>query len=241
MKRSLLIGTFILSVALAASCGGGDGEVTEPEVQSGTAEPRTEQPVVSSSPGEFTRVEDMKSLRESPGTVTLEDGRVLVTGGRGRGGGGFWLNYETTTEIFDPATGKWTLTGETNMAHAAAPTIVLADGRVLTAGGEGEQNVPINSSEIWDPTTGTWTETGPLNEARDLTDPVLLPDGRVLVAGGRAEGLGLMDSVEIFDPETNEWTLVSPMNERRMEHTTTLLDDGRVLVTGGGKVDPAVL
>ena len=102
----------------------------------------------------------MKSLRESPGTVTLQDGRVLVTGGRGRGGGGFWLNYEVTTEIFDPASGKWTLTGETNAAHAAAPTIVLADGRVLTAGGEGEQNIPINSSETWDPATGTWTETG---------------------------------------------------------------------------------
>ena len=152
MKRSLLIGTLILSVALAASCGGGGGEVTEPEVQSGTAEPRAEQPVVSSSPGEFIRVEDMKSLRESPGTVTLQDGRVLVTGGRGRRAAeGFWLNYETTTEIFDPATGKWSLTGETNAAHAAAPTIVLADGRVLTAGGEGEQNIPINSSEIWDP------------------------------------------------------------------------------------------
>ena len=142
MKRSLVIGTLILAIALAASCGGGGGgEVTEPEVQPGTAEPRTEEPVVSSSPGEFSRVEDMKSLRESPGTVTLQDGRVLVTGGRGRGGGGFWLNYETTTEIFDPATGRWTLTGETNAAHAAAPTIVLADGRVLTAGGEGEQNV----------------------------------------------------------------------------------------------------
>ena len=129
MKRSFLIGTLILSAALAASCGGGGGgEVTEPDATSGTAEPREEQPVVSSSPGEFSRVEDMKSLRESPGTVTLQDGRVLVTGGRGRGGGGFWLNYEVTTEIFDPATGNWTLTGETNAAHAAAPTIVLADG-----------------------------------------------------------------------------------------------------------------
>ena len=43
----------ILAVALVASCGGGGDEVTEPEAPSGTAEPREEQPVVSSSPGEF--------------------------------------------------------------------------------------------------------------------------------------------------------------------------------------------
>ena len=159
MKRSFLTGMIILAAALAASCGGGGdggGGGAAAETSGGESAP-----AVSSSPGEFSKAGDMKSLRESPGMVTLQDGRVLVTGGRGRGGGGFWLNYESSTEIFDPATGAWTLTGETNMAHAAAPTVVLADGRVLTAGGEGEQNIPINSSETWDPQTGSGRRPAP--------------------------------------------------------------------------------
>ena len=114
-----------------------------------------------------------------------------------------------------------TATGTTATARADAIGIVLSDGKVLAAGGEGEQNKAINSTEIWDPATGEWTEISPLIEERDSTDAVLLNDGTVLVAGGRSEAYSLMNTVEIFDPKTNEWTSAAPMMDTRIAHTTT--------------------
>jgi N-acetylneuraminic acid mutarotase len=39
-----------------------------------------------------------------------------------------------TAELFDPATGEWTPTGNLNYARAGAPAVTLADGRVLIVG-----------------------------------------------------------------------------------------------------------
>jgi len=78
---------------------------------------------------------------------------------------------------------SWSLTGSLNTARTGHTATLLANGKVLVAGG-GNGGGPLNSAELYDPATGTWSSTGNLNTGRGGHIAVLLPNGKVLVAGG---------------------------------------------------------
>jgi hypothetical protein len=128
-------------------------------------------------------------------------------------------------------------------------SILLADGRVLVAGGDndcagGERKSA--AAELYDPTTGTFSSTGPLNVPRAHFTAVRLSDGRVFAVGGDNDASGFLASAEIYDPATDAWTLVSSMQSGRffpLGDGAVLLADGRVLVApsaaGSETYDPA--
>ena len=192
---------------------------------------------------DFERAPDMKSSRERFSVIRLADGRVMAVGGRARGLGNVEAgNFNGTAELMDPRTLEWTLTGELAHKRRSPALIQFADGRVLAAGGTGEQKVPIASVEIWDPATGEWAGGADMALARDSMGVALLKDGRLLVAGGvgideRGYLITSLAEAETFDPATGEWTAAAPMAEARVNHTATRLTDGRVLAVGGGGVD----
>src|SRR4029077_1377524 len=75
-------------------------------------------------------------------------------------------------------------------------TAVLADGRVLLAGGvdtTGDFFIadPVTRAEIYDPAPRAWSLAAPLPTARSSALAVALTDGRVLLVGGSAIWLGL--------------------------------------------------
>jgi hypothetical protein len=78
---------------------------------------------------------------------------------------------------------------------------LLADGRVLVAGGGGDYtNREFQASaEIYDPQTGTFRATGSMAEARTYHQANLLADGRVLITGGFGD-LAPLASAELYDP-----------------------------------------
>jgi N-acetylneuraminic acid mutarotase len=162
----------------------------------------------------------------------LPDGRVLIVvdGGSSR----TWRS-----ELFDPATETWTAGPSLPERFAGGAVVVLADGRVLLAGGSDPSGPGAHGaapSAIFDPATGRWRLTASMVMARLGHAATLLPDGRVLVTGGKAYGAPespRYSSVELYDPATESWTLVGDMWAARDAHTATLLPDGRVLVTGG--------
>jgi len=116
-------------------------------------------------------------------------------------------------------------------AHRGSVThTVLADGRVLAAGGriwaaDGTSTL-YAGAELFDPATGTWSPTAPLNVARSGHAATRLNDGRVLVTGSG-------NSAELYDPETGTWRMTAPMIDQRSRHGQVLLADGRVMVAGG--------
>ena len=116
-------------------------------------------------------------------------------------------------------------TGSMATARAEHTATLLADGRVLIAGGQGGV---VGSAELYDPKTGTFSATGSMVVARTDHTATLLSDGRVLIVGG--SGLA---SAELYDPKTGTFGPTGSMTTIRDYYTATLLADGRVLITGG--------
>jgi hypothetical protein len=139
-------------------------------------------------------------------TTLLADGRVLVTGGS-------YSNspyaLQASAELYDPATGSWTKTGDMKYARSGHSASLLSDGRVLVAGGAEEvRGGESRSTEIWTPKTGQWTSSGPLNVGRAEHSGTVLADGRILVAGGYTPSpYSPVRSSELFDPRSGKWTV----------------------------------
>lgn len=117
--------------------------------------------------------------------ILLSNGQVLVAGGAGNSNG----DPLSSAELYNPTTGKWTYTGNLNVARAAQTATLLSNGKVLVVGGYGLVNnvlMILKSSELYDPVAGTWTLTGSMNVARQAYTQTLLSNGKVLVASGVA-------------------------------------------------------
>ncbi len=130
-------------------------------------------------------------------------------------------------------------------ARTGHTATLLADGRVLLAGGDAGTN-RFGSAELYDPKTGAFSPTGSMTTGRIDDTATLLPDGRVLIAGGYAgyTGMFVLERneiwwVETYDPRTGTFTPTGSMSTPRTGHTATLLGDGRVLLTGGDARDSA--
>ena len=158
----------------------------------------------------------------------LADGRVLLLGGQTRAPSPSEALLKEAS-VWSPATGSWSAVKPMGMARMGHTATLLADGRVLVAGGENPAKGTLASAEVWDPKTDKWKPTGKMEEERSEHVAVLLEDGRVLVVGGGASE----SRAEVWDPRTGQWQDAGQPAESRRRHTATRLADGRVLVAGG--------
>lgn len=128
--------------------------------------------------GRFTAVGAMLGARYKHAAVALRDGRVLVVGGSsGRDEHGLLA----TTEIFDPATARFTVgpplgAGRFKIADAVT---VLPDGMVIVAGG-------APAIESWRPGEAAFQPLAgaSLAESWHFGTGVALPSGDLFIAGG---------------------------------------------------------
>ena len=168
----------------------------------------------------------------------LEDGKVLVAGGLACHSYFDPCSPYTSAEIYDPATGTWSVTGNLNTARYAFTATLLLNGKVLAVG----DGFRRHDAELYDPATGTWSYTGTLNTVTSRFEhaATLLTNGKVLVAGGGYcgnDGCFRLNSSELYDPATGAWSITADLNTSRTRHTTTLLPNGKVLATAGGYYD----
>jgi hypothetical protein len=129
----------------------------------------------------------IKAFRFYHTAALLHDGRVLAAAGHANG------NDLASAEVYDPATGQWTFTGNLATARHDHSETVLHDGQVLVVGGS-RNDIGLASAELYDPARGQWTTIASMpdgdgsstNEVagRGRHTAILLPTSQILVAGG---------------------------------------------------------
>jgi HYR domain-containing protein/galactose oxidase-like protein len=189
----------------------------------------------ASTGGSFGPTGAMLQARSNHAATLLPDGKVLVVGGQGPIGGGYFA-FLASAELYDSTTGQWTSTGGLSTAHTAPTATLLANGKVLVTGGFGGQGLsnPIADAELYDPQTATFTPTGSMIVPRFGHTATLLSNGRVLITGGLTGAfLTPVDSAELYDPISGTFSLTGSMSIVRSAHTAALLGNGKVLIAGG--------
>ena len=181
--------------------------------------------------GTWVATGNLNFARAGHAATLLPNGKVLVVGGSG-----------TTAEIYDPATGQWTLTPAPGVSRSSGVTATLLDnGKVLVVGGDKAPDIQylglLGTAELYDPATGTWSKTGSLNTPRDGFTATLLSNGEVLVAGGVDDSDAPLDTAEIYDPVKGTWRYTGSFGGARFYHAATRLADGKVLIVGGSNDD----
>lgn len=150
---------------------------------------------------------------------------------------GVVLFADAHSEVFDFASGRWSVVANPLLVRPAAIT-AIPDGKALMTGGNNDENA-LRNAELFDPsaslTLGAWSVTASPGGGQGHT-ATALNDGRVLISGGAIPSGGtavtVSASAQVFDSEKG-WQTVANMNTARHRHTATLLPNGQVLVVGG--------
>jgi uncharacterized repeat protein (TIGR01451 family) len=127
----------------------------------------------------------MVDAREGHQAILLPDGQVLIAGGLDSGSGG-----QASTEVYDPATGMWSLDAPSSTAPVNFGLTLLADGRVLRSGGwSGDDSVA--DAEVYD--LGLSFDPAWRPSLAVVTSP-LLPGSPLTIAGSGLRGHGLTEA-----------------------------------------------
>ena len=205
---------------------GGNGPSTTAIASAETWNPMT---------GVWTPSGQLNTPRQNFQMVRLANGNVLAAGGNTDGTPQTLIK---SSEIFNPITGTWAVTGSLNQARDEFQMVLLPNGNVLAAGGGPGTGNGFNSAELYDPNTGIWTTTGSLNTARYSFQMAVLANGNVLAVGGNPGGIS---SPEIYNPITGIWTVTGSLNIGRALFRMVLLPNGNVLAAGGIANYPRVI
>lgn len=182
----------------------------------------------------------------------LDDGRVLVAGGRTCDAPPATCDFTVrtnTAEIYDPVANTWTLIAPLNAPRHTTTAARLRDGRVLIPAGFSnvEPHETNNTADLY--TNGVWSLTGNLVRSRARQGAMRLHDNRVVVGPGSRETVCgtpvcpeiptpfsavIQPTAEVYNPATNTWQLTgNPLLPGRFNFQQAVLPNGKALIVGG--------
>ncbi|MCZ6816667.1 MAG: hypothetical protein O7F76_08185 [Planctomycetota bacterium] len=172
----------------------------------------------------------MLTPRSSHTQTTLQDGRVLITGGRTGAAGTHVGTPLNTVEVYDPTTGVFVNGPPMSARRADHTASSLKDGRVVIAGGA--------SWQVFAPAGDAWSEDVQLQHRRSSHAAVVIEDfggvdgeDRVLLIGGSGTG---SNTIELLDPCTMSSIIMSSTLAHGVDDLAAgRLPDGRILIVGG--------
>jgi hypothetical protein len=190
------------------------------------------------STGAFTATGRMTTPRALHTATLLANGKVLISGGGQtlvQGGPGSLLS---SAEIYDPATETFSPAGNMSVARQSHTATLLANGKVLIAGGT-FWAAPI---ELYDPSTGTFTTaatTLPLGIAPGGGGAAtLLADGTVFFT---TLPYGSLGGGVVYSPASDTFSYRGDQGSGLYSHyAVSLLLDGKVLMSGGSDFPPDI-
>ncbi len=210
----------LLGTGKVLIAGGGRGGMPGGYISYDTAE------MYDPATGRFTAMRaHMKSDRVGAAAVKLNDGRVLIVGGKSgrlvtsRNRNLSSLTPLNTAEIFDPESGAFIRTGDMSAPHYLATATMLDSGNVLVVGGwtiKGPVVVGMRDAEVYQPETNLFSHVGSTNVARLTNTATLMNDGEVLIAGGIADKSLVTAAVEFYSPKQHRFLMLpetSPATE----------------------------
>lgn len=180
------------------------------------------------STGQWQQMPAMGAARHGHSATRLADGRVLVSGGHSADAR-YGVRVYASTEIFDPASGRWSESARLPRALRHHATTLLGDGSVLLVGGQQGDPSPYHEPWVWllDPRQQGWLPAGSAivatyDEWQVTPELQRLPDDRVRIFTGTRVLL---------------WTRRAPVPETLPPAwfhppAATRLASGRVLVVG---------
>jgi hypothetical protein len=159
----------------------------------------------------------MKFDRVGAAAVRLNDGRVLIVGGKsGRVVSSRHANLASltplnTAEIYDPELNSFIRTGDMSAPHYLSTATMLGNGQVLVVGGwaiQGFVVIGMRDADLYQPETNRFSRAGRTSVARLQNTADLIPDGEVLIAGGIDERSNITASVEFYSPTQHRFLML---------------------------------
>jgi len=222
-----------LSSAAAVRLSDGRVLIVGGRIYNQSGQPTATAEIYNPASGTFAFTGSMATPRYNHTATLLRDGEVLVAGGTSSTVTGAPI---ASAELYDPIGRTFAPIGAMSAAHANHTATLLADGRVLIAGGavlpRNLKNSVTAVAEIYDPTTETFSATGPMLTPREFHSATRLDNGEVLIAGGD-NAFDVLASTEIYDPTAGTFSTAATMVSPREQAIAALLSDGDVLVAGG--------
>jgi hypothetical protein len=179
--------------------------------------------------GKWSVVAPLPTAVNHPGVASTR-GKLYVHGGYS--GEGFDAPTDAL-QVYDPATGTWTLrspSGPSRAAHTLVPR-----GRLLHAVGGVSEGAPSRTVEIYDAGSDRWRPGPPMPTAREHLAGARVRD-RIYALAGRVNGLNLR-TVEALDTRSGRWLRLKPLRHARSGFGAATVR-GRIVVVGGESLAP---
>jgi hypothetical protein len=169
--------------------------------------------------GQFGSTGRMSTPRENHSATWLSPsvvsgplaGNVLVAGGADASA------PTDSAEVFNPQTAAFSPVGAMTTVRTLQAAVLLANGKVLIAGGQSSDTDFLQSAELFDPAHATFAATGAMQNLHAGATATVLENGDALIAGGRS------NFADLYNPTAGTFSATGKMVTDVAESTSTLI------------------